>query len=193
MLEDSALNVYRFSLTRFDSLLMGSLLALEFRSVRGLWKNSAAWLAGSALILVVFIVVVGETSNQATAHRLMGYSLFGLFFLCLIRQVIAAAEGSRWKSAFRNRFLQWCGKLSYCVYVVHWPVLLVVIKIIPKEMPWPLAAVTYTLLTGIISFSIAAISWRWFESPILSFRRYFAVQPKANPIASGTSTQSAGS
>jgi len=73
MLEDSALNVYRFSLTRFDSLLMGSLLALEFRSVRGLCKNSTALLAGATLLLVIFILAVGGTSNQATAHRLFGY------------------------------------------------------------------------------------------------------------------------
>lgn len=190
MLEGSTLNVYRFSLTRFDSLLMGSLLALEFRSARGLWNYSAALLAGSALLLVAFILAVGETSNQATAHRLIGYSLFGLLYVCLIRQVIASDDASLWKSLFRARFLRWCGKLSYCVYVVHWPVLLVLTKIMPDGMAWPLAAFTYTLLTGIISFSIAAISWRWLESPILSLRRHFATQPKEAPIVQSESAHS---
>ncbi len=192
ILEDSALNVYRFSLTRFDSLLMGSLLALEFRSARGLWKNGAAWLAGATVLLGAFIFTVGETSNQATAHRLVGYSLFALFYACLIRQVIAAGEASVWKSLFRARFLRWCGKLSYCVYVVHWPVLLGIKKFIPGEMSWPLAALTITLLTGMISSLVAAASWRWFESPILSFRRHFAAQPAANPIVRGESTNATG-
>jgi peptidoglycan/LPS O-acetylase OafA/YrhL len=175
-LEGSALNVYRFSLTRFDSLLMGSLLALEYRSTRGLQKNSVAFLAASALVLVVLIVSVGDTSNQTTAHRLIGYSLFGLFYISLIRQVIASDDHTKWKSFFKTRFLRWCGKLSYCVYVVHWPVLLVLTKIMPKGMGWPLAALTCTLLTGLASFLIAAVSWRWFESPILSLRRHFAAR-----------------
>ena len=181
LLEDSALNVYRFSLTRFDSLLMGSLLALEFRSARGLCKNSTALLAGATLVLVIFILAVGGTSNQATAHRLIGYSLFALFYVCLIRRVIASDDTSRWKSFFRTRFLRWCGKLSYCIYVVHWPVVLVLTKILPKVINWPLTALTYTLLTGIISFSIAAVSWRRFESPILSLRQHFSPQPAAPP------------
>jgi peptidoglycan/LPS O-acetylase OafA/YrhL len=192
MLEDSSLNVYRFSLTRFDSLLMGSLLALEFQSVRGLCKNSTALLAGATLLLVIFILAVGGTSNQASAHRLFGYSLFALFYVCLIRRVIASDDTSRWKSFFRTRFLRWCGKLSYCVYIVHWPVVLVLTKIMPKVINWPLTALTYTLLTGIISFSIAAVSWRWFESPILSLRRHFQPQPKASSIVRSTSTHSAG-
>lgn len=190
MLEESSLNVYRFSLTRFDSLLMGSLLALEFRSVRGLCKSSAVLLAGAALLLLIFIMTVGGTSNQATSHRLIGYSLFAIFYISLIRQVIASDDTSRLKSLFRTRFLRWCGKLSYCVYVVHWPVLLVLTKIMPKGMNWSSAAIIYTLLTGIISFSVAAISWRWFESPILSLRRHFAPQAMANPIIRCESTSS---
>jgi len=62
----------------------------------------------------------------------------------------------------------------------------------PKVINWPLTALTYTLLTGIISFSIAAVSWRWFESPILSLRRHFQPQPKANSIARDASANSAG-
>ena len=176
ILEDSAVNVYRFSLTRFDSLLMGSLLALEYRSDRGLFKGSTALLVCATLVLMIFVIAVGGTSNQATAHRLMGYTLFGFFYQCLIRQLIGAGESSRWKLLFRTQFLRWCGKLSYCVYVVHWPVFLVLTKMIPKGMSWPFAAITYTFLTGVISVAVATLSWRWFESPILSLRRHFAPQ-----------------
>ena len=76
-----------------------------------------------------------------------------------------------------------CGSLA-CLLVIE--------KVIPGEMSWPLAALTITLLTGIISSLVAAASWRWFESPILSFRRHFAAQPAANPIVRGESTNAAG-
>jgi peptidoglycan/LPS O-acetylase OafA/YrhL len=172
-LEDSTLNVYRFSLTRFDSLLMGSLLALEYRSIRGLWKNSFAWLSFAAALLFVFLLVVGETSNQAKEHRLIGYSLFGFFYFCLIRQIISSNENSNWKSIFRSSFLRWCGKLSYCIYLVHWPVVLIVKKMIPQDLDWTSSALLITTITAIVSFTIATLSWRWFESPILSLRRHF--------------------
>lgn len=175
LLADGTINVYRFSPTRFDGLLLGGLLSLEVRRPAGLSKHAAVFFAGASVALLAYLLLSGDRSSQAYAHKTCGYLGFAIFFTCMIRYVLQSAPGMPLKLLFRTHALRWLGKLSYCVYIVHWPIILAVSRGLPDNLEWPMAALLCTSATAAISLAIAVISWRWFESPILSMRSRFEI------------------
>ena len=79
-----------------------------------------------------------------------------LFALALV----AALLSPQWwgASVARSRALGWAGRRSYFLYLFHQ---LVLYFVAIASFPLRLA------VSAVILFLLAAISWRWFESPIL--------------------------
>jgi peptidoglycan/LPS O-acetylase OafA/YrhL len=75
------------------------------------------------------------------------------------------------------------GKYSYCLYIVHYPLMLVIERIVPRLhiatvggsaiAEW---AVFGVLLIG-TSLAMAWVSWRTVEGPMLSLKRYVSRSP----------------
>ena len=78
-------------------------------------------------------------------------------------------------TVLRNRYLVGLGTVSYGVYLYHW-VLYEYLDTLVKFRwhlgdPWWLDAIKVVL-----SLAVAAVSWRWFEQPILRLKEYFNFQ-----------------
>jgi peptidoglycan/LPS O-acetylase OafA/YrhL len=79
------------------------------------------------------------------------------------------------------------GKYSYCLYLIHLPVMRAVREYVfnPEEYetlavaPW-IGQVLFYPVAAAPAFALAWLSWRYFESPILSLKKHFEVRKLAD-------------
>ncbi len=177
-----AMEIYFYSWFRFDGLALGALLAIWLRGA----NCTVVRLKGAALAAVmagVIIIAAGLPFGMLSRERFAGTTLLYTAAQLIFAGLIAAAllPGRSWfKTALSWRPLTWCGEVSYCFYLVHvfcfhlidW--LLAQAGVELSAMIGLAGAITVRALVGTVaSFVIAALSWRYFETPILSLRRHF--------------------
>ena len=76
-------------------------------------------------------------------------------------------------AVMESSFLTWIGKLSYGLYLWHFPVLMLFLPSASLSLPGPLIWKTQALLT----LTIAAASFYAVERPLFRWRRTAAPQP----------------
>jgi peptidoglycan/LPS O-acetylase OafA/YrhL len=63
----------------------------------------------------------------------------------------------------RLRLLRWLGRISYCLYIVHYPIYLALRNYLPHSV---------ALVIGLVAaLGISALSWRYFEGPIARWKQ----------------------
>jgi peptidoglycan/LPS O-acetylase OafA/YrhL len=97
--------------------------------------------------------------------------------LCTFSIVLVSIYG--WKGIIgyitRNKYIQYIGTISYGIYLFHMPVpyvyRAVAAKLFPSVHlnPWVFLIVCFA-----ITFSLAALSYKYIETPFLKLKRYFA-------------------
>lgn len=147
---------YNATPARMDGLLWGVLLALALpRIVRspGAVRAVRAFSIGALCVLVV-IYVAGYESVWVSLV---------LPVLCAL--VVAAAVVMFFRPLqviLASRAALWLGKISYGVYLWHYPL----IRILPDMNPRP-----RTLVIGVSSIACAALSWYLVERPVARMLR----------------------
>jgi peptidoglycan/LPS O-acetylase OafA/YrhL len=166
------------TVTRMDSLLIGALVAIGFRSVEykeQLVKDAPKVLALSILIVVACILIQPDsplTNNGAMLT--VGFSGLALLTGALIVILLTKSESNFARRIFRHPVLTFFGKYSYALYVFHWPITSLFIEYYLKKgyhgfAPW------LVFIVGCFSISLilALLSWNLMERPILSLKRHF--------------------
>ena len=98
----------------------------------------------------------------------VGYSALALFYLCLLLYVLSYSHS--WLALFmRFKPLRALGTVSYCVYIIHGAILLGVHQAVLRRNPRinDVKGFAVTLLAGLTACGLAALSWRFFEKPLL--------------------------
>ena len=175
-------DVYFYSWFRFDGLSWGALLAIFIR-----WngENRARSVRLAQLLLAVAIVVFAVGTPFGLLHRdnRVGAALqFTPFEMAFAGGVLTLVtfSGSRATALFRSRPLTIWGDLSYCIYITHLIVLDAVDWVYSRFADLHAAMGRFSFVTarGIVAaalcFAIALLSRRFFELPILRWKRYFA-------------------
>lgn len=161
---DEPLRVYFGTDTRAAELLIGVVLAVllvdrqgALRELRG--RGALALQAGGVVALVVSVVswsLVAEYDDRLYEGGLAGIAL-------LAAVVVAAATQDRsavsWLLAWRP--LVWIGRLSYGIYLYHWPIFLWV-----DEGATGLSSVALFAVRMAITIPLAWASLRYVETPI---------------------------
>jgi peptidoglycan/LPS O-acetylase OafA/YrhL len=176
--------VYRATFTRADGLLLGAFVAVTQREATH--PISVAWrrlrlpifVATTAALLGLY-ALVGGLNDYDRRIIAIGYVTLALFFassvsMCADHVVRPGVE----------RFLSWrplvaCGKVSYGMYIFHWPL---VVWLVPRlelaQMHMGMAA-RIGLGLGVVIFGTAlmyvaaALSFRFFETPFLRLKGKF--------------------
>jgi peptidoglycan/LPS O-acetylase OafA/YrhL len=154
-----------FTLARLEGLVAGAFVASLLREPPGLGPyrtriRSVA--AGGVLAVFATIVAQHSASPSGVVMHSIGLSVVGLTAAAVVADLMANPRSlmARWLSLAP---LRWVGTISYGLYVIHAPVALLLGPRISSSMLAPAVLLTSTAL--------AAASWYWFESPILSFKR----------------------
>jgi peptidoglycan/LPS O-acetylase OafA/YrhL len=154
---------------RFECMAIGALGAYLYFHKHWLlrWVYSPVG-QGCGLVTIVFLAVVDIPVS------LLGNLITSVLFTVLILNV---ATNTRSWIRFENQTINALGKISYGVYMYHYLLLYIVIftlNAVGMQEGHLYSLVLYSVTIGGTLF-LAAVSYRWFESPFLQWKTWFAV------------------
>lgn len=175
---------WRILLTRADGLAMGAMLASLFASreaIRSHWavpRVLTALGAVSLTYLTVLIALGGMPRPEAPPWPGLSMLMINLLGTSIIGLVIYH-RGKPSLAILRRPRLVWVGQLSYGIYVYHY-ILMLLSDDIARALgrggrPFWREAITVALV-----FGLAAVSWRFFELPLLRLKDRFEYRRKPN-------------
>ena len=171
---------YSFTPARLDGLLLGAVLAMLVRSRhRGTilrWAPAIFFATMVVVLTLLFGLQVPDPMRDTTMGT-TGYPLLSVLFAALIASTLRA--GSLFSRAFSNGILRSFGRYSYGLYVYHF----LIAQLTEARLHFLVERATGSKLAGIFipgalvvftSYAVAALSFHFFEQPILRLKRYFA-------------------
>jgi peptidoglycan/LPS O-acetylase OafA/YrhL len=173
-LVEHSFSYWDFTLTRLDGLGLGVLAAWLVREP-GFVHWAAArtrWLSW----LLIGLIGLGAWFSQQPNRLLLGPGILALSltaFVCILLLQINPA--TRMASVLRVRPLVALGRYSYFLYLFHMPVFWVVQAVLPRDS---FAAAPVIAVSLMLVGTLAVISWRFLESPIIGLGRRI---PYSNP------------
>ena len=185
-MSDSASAIYKFTITRMSAPTIGGLAALIAR--RGAWRRAferSARPLGLGLVAALVAIVVGRGgfSYRDPVVQTFGFTIVAVLFavwllviVCDLR-VLGGAPIS-WPTWAPLRAI---GRVSYGMYVVHYPLHWAAMKPLHEFLlagDRPVANLRlggYIVVAMAVTYVLALISWRLFEQPILGLKKYFQV------------------
>ena len=182
--------------TRADSLLLGGILAMLFRSEswpRVLRIAPAAFAISLAAILASIALLGPDedlrrfVSPYAASFWISGvrYSALALCFGSLL--VWSLRPQSRVQTIFQQPTLRFFGKYSYGIYVLHVPaitLLLYPLRGLFRDLTHSkgLAVAGSGIIALVLSVLAAVLSFHLFEKPFLRLKRFFDYEVTTRPI-----------
>lgn len=179
--------IYRGTMFRMASLALGALLAYDEARVRR--SSIRTILAGGAALLTgVTVIALGRTTameHWSPLIRLVGYSSVSVGTVMIVIALNGCSRLFSW--LLSNPPLRYVGRISYGLYLFHYPIYFVLGLNLPRD------AYTHTLIVSVwavtLTFMVASASWFLIESPILRFKTLFTVAPTRDlPTAVSTDT-----
>jgi peptidoglycan/LPS O-acetylase OafA/YrhL len=167
---------------RFDSLSIGACVALLFLAVkRGaipvrvieIGALIAAPVSALALALLAWRCgVLRDIQVKSTlTFAVFGYSLIAVFCASLVAACVRWT-GTKFTRILRLGPLVYLGSISYMLYLIHLPVFVALGVVLNRFGHVPYVEVLQGPIAVMITIGTAALSWKYFESPILKFKGY---------------------
>ena len=178
----TALSIFVLPWFRLDGLAIGALLAMAQR--RGLMPSLDRWVPAVVITcvagLIVCTVMGGHTWWWNRWMQQYGYSLIAIAGGAMLVSAVTRPADSLWPRMLSAGWLRAFGKYSYCLYLIHAPVMRAVREYVfnPEDYhtygiaPW-IAQMLYYAAATAPAFALAWLSWRYFEAPILRLKARF--------------------
>ncbi len=176
--------VYWFTPSHADAFAAGALVALlglgdrvtrpallaalagAAIAVSGAANLSALRAAGADLPLGTFGFPLASIANNL---HLWGYTVLNLAAAALVAAAVAAHRRGGVLSALGWGPVAGLGKISYGIYVLHWP-LLVLFNASVRYRPMTLRGALMCAAWFALVVAVAWLSWRFFEAPFLALK-----------------------
>ncbi len=171
---------------RVDALAAGALLSLAVtgaereRLAVGRWSAPVAITAGTAAIaLALWLGSDTLNGSRPTPHPVVRAVLFSLVCLASAGFVGLATTHpqSRLSAQLRARWLRYCGKISYGIYIYHMVLFQLVLRTLAHfgaDPDAPLVKFVRHTSGLALTFAVASISWYALERPILGLKAVLA-------------------
>ena len=174
---------YSLMPARFDTLALGALLAIGFRSEAGLepWRRYALPVIGVALaVLAALFVTQDGLSFIDRDVQAVGFTATAMLFGGVVLYVVSAPPGGTALALLSFQPLRLVGKYSYALYVVHPVIAQTISRRIAERYDVPLVfgsqiplSVAIALVCGVVSAAAAWLSWHVLERHVLKLKRFF--------------------
>jgi peptidoglycan/LPS O-acetylase OafA/YrhL len=158
-------NLYTFS--RIDGICIGSMMALlRQMNPRFLQKNIAMIVLALAGLNFIFYFFNNAYSFSFPFLAIIGYTTFAVVFGILVNE--AVNNNKTIALLFDNSIMKFFGRISYGLYIFHWPIYLILSKLM-VNLPNLLTSVIATIIATIFSW----LSFEFFEAKILKLKKNF--------------------
>lgn len=163
--------------TRFDGICIGSMVAVLVHYKKDFLKNHIALII-SSLAILNFLFYFLNTSGNLPYLAFIGYTTFAAMFGILVYE-LSYGKNSTLKKAFSIRPLRFLGRVSYGLYMFHWPIhyflgpeLLNQFSNNPN-IPGITAQLLTACITTFVSIVCSFLSYRFFEKRFLIIKERF--------------------
>jgi peptidoglycan/LPS O-acetylase OafA/YrhL len=165
--------LYQETQFHLDGLVAGSFVAL-LAARPGISPSRAAWAARACVVLGTGAAIIGFWKNWEAikGHNLVfGFTSLAIAFAGLL-QLLLRDESSLLIKAFSVTPLRYIGRISYGIYILQYGIISVLDRIPFHRI---LGSVAESWMFAIplrvgVTIAIAALSYRFFESPILRIK-----------------------
>jgi peptidoglycan/LPS O-acetylase OafA/YrhL len=167
------------TITRMDGLLLGAAIAILVRRYR-IPERVVKWIGVAAIVgLEPYMVMSWRYGDSETFTALFAVPIVAFLFTFLVlHAVVTDGEPNVMQRVLTRRPLMRTGKYAYGIYIYHVPILYFGKVLMSKFFPqWinDSAWVGYLglVLLWFVSFSVAKLSYRYFETFFLGFKERF--------------------
>lgn len=168
---------YYNSFCRLDSFAAGSMISVMGRVSSASKTKLFLFLNWFSIIIIMAgMFTTNDFTLKSPFFVVFGYSLMAIFYASVV--YLSLGGRSRFlDQLLKNPMLLFCGKISYGLYIFHWPIRLIVGTRIIK---WGIATfpryylpimVMALLICLILSFLVSTISFFYFESYFLRLKK----------------------
>jgi peptidoglycan/LPS O-acetylase OafA/YrhL len=164
-----------FPWANFHTLGAGAVLACLYvqRGQAIEWlKKYRSWLFGITFVHLIVVLILFRQGSQ-------GWYLYRESSLCCCTFSIVLVSVFGWRGLIgyiaRNRFVQYLGMISYGIYLYHMPVPFVYRAIAGRYFPSVhMSPGVFLVFCFAATIGLAAVSYKFIETPFLKLKRYFA-------------------
>lgn len=168
-----------YTYTRIDGICIGSILAI-LQFMRSTFINK--YFTGVVLLLAamnfVFYFVNKKYNFTYPYFAIVGYTTFAMLFAIIVHEVIQG--GNKFLNLILNiKPLRFFGKISYGLYIFHWPIYLILYDWMDKKIRTATAlsdnnlAILVSVLLTIIGILVSILSFYTFERYFLKKKNAF--------------------
>ncbi len=165
--------------SRFDCMAIGAIFAVFLKRQ----SRPALWLLLRNTTLLLALLLLARLYLTGFHLPVVGPTVWGFLFAVVILNV---AANPRSFLKLRWRWTSYLGRISYGLYVYHPFAIVMTAKAVaaffdPASVPFA-GSLALTLATGLVSVGISALSYRYYEAPVLGLKKRFT------RVASGAAT-----
>jgi peptidoglycan/LPS O-acetylase OafA/YrhL len=167
-----------YTYTRIDGICIGSMLAiLQFMRSRFINKYFTGLVLLLAAMNFVFYFINKEYNFTYPYLAIVGYTTFAMLFAIVVHEVIQG-NNKFFNFILSIKPLKFFGKISYGLYIFHWPVYLILYDWVDKKIR-PLVSLSENKLAIVVSVVLTIIGVLISIISFYTFERYFLKKKKA--------------
>ena len=162
-------------MTRVDGLCVGSLIAIWHFDPVAQAKKNILRLASVVLGLQLVLFILAKTSFPGFPHfTFTGYTCIAVVFGMLVYFAIKKSN-SFTRLFLENPALRYAGKISFGLYVYHWPILAlfkiyILNRLVGNGYSYNSAYITVSVAALAVTLIVSVLSYHLFEKKILALK-----------------------